>query len=229
MLLFFLACLPYSGRQWSDSSVEADADTDADADSDTDADADADSDSDSDSDGDADADLDGDGYTEAEGDCDDDDDDVHPGARDTCDGADTDCDGDVDEDFDGDTYEPNDDELYDLGDLTEDGDVVWGYIAPEDDLDTFMFYLEDGWWDSFDFYVIVSPPVKVDVGLELYFWTGDEWDLLGSSDSGGAGSTERIYFEGTTGTSDTGYYAVAVWSEDGESCSDAYTFEVQVP
>lgn len=231
MLLLLLACLPYSGRSWSDSGVEADADTDTDADSDSDSDADADSDSDSDADGDSDADLDGDGWTVEQGDCDDDDDDVHPNQDDTCDEVDSDCDDVVDEDFDGDKYEPNDETAYDLDDITDAGDQkLAGYLSPEDDLETFIFYLEDGWWSDFSFQVSVEPADPVDMGLELYWYDEDDgWVLLDSADSNGVGSTERLAYEGTGGTSDTGWYGLILWSNRGESCSDPYNLVIDLP
>ncbi len=234
MLLLILACLPTSGRDWDSGFPEADsdADTDADTDSDSDGDSDADSDSDSDADGDGDVDRDGDGYDEDE-DCDDNDEDVNPGVRsDECDGVDNDCDSGIDEDFDDDEYEPNDEESTDLGDLTPSGGaVIEAYQFPESDVDIFIFYLEDGWWDSFDFNVTLSPAISVDGILELYWYPDDEtgWEFIELADATGKGGAESIYRDGDAWSSDTAWYGVIVSSGDGESCDDPYYWELDLP
>ncbi len=236
LLLLLAGCFPYEGRDWDSAPwLAGDADTDADADSDTDSDADADSDSDSDSDtdsdADADTDYDGDGYTVSEGDCDDEDRNVHPGADEYCNGDDDDCDGSYDEDFDGDPYEPNDEDLTDLGDLTDVGDKLSAYISPADDVDMFMFYLEDGTWDYFDFDLIVTPPSSVDVVVELWWYPDDTtgWEWLDTMDAAGAGGEEDLYREGDYWDDDSAWYAAVIYANSGQSCSSNYAFEVFLP
>ena len=145
-----------------------------------------------DKDGCPDPDNDNDGYTEAQGDCDDDDDGIHPGIEnDYCNDVDNDCDGLVDEDFPQDTYEAADPGGYDLGNYESEADIeVSSYFFPDDDIDLFYFYSDDGWFDDFGFTLIVSPPAGVDVLLGLYRKLGDAdntggvWEFVDSVDSG---------------------------------------------
>lgn len=188
-----------------------------------------DSDTDADADADADTDEDGDGYTVDE-DCDDSDRTIHPGADDSeCNGIDDDCDDWIDSDWSGDEYEPNDIEAYDLGDIN--GEIVEiddAYIHPSVDTDVFRFYVEDGWLDWFNINVeLTDVPGTADLSIMLLFVEDDDGDSHGevaSSDEEGLGGDESLSVgESWTLSGKSGWYEVAVRSEDGSSCSSDYT------
>jgi len=176
-------------------------------------------------------DADGDGYTTDEGDCDDANDAIYPGADDICDEWDNDCDGRLNEDSVGyDQYEPNDDEGYDLGDLTEQTETINSFLhAPGDD-DKFLLFVEDGYFDWF--YIdlaVLSVPETVDIRLEL--WLLDDIDhnyvgLIDTMDAAGPGGQESMSFDGSGGHDDTGTYEVVVNADAGYDCGVPYTLEI---
>jgi len=176
-------------------------------------------------------DANGDGYSVAEGDCDDGNDAIYPGAEDVCDDWDNDCDGRLNEDSIGyDSYEPNDDEGYDLGDLTEQTEIINSFLhAPGDD-DHFLFYVEDGLLDWF--YIdlsAISVPDEVDIRLEL--WLVDDVDhnyvgLLDTMDAHGPGGEESMSFDGAGGHDDSGTYELRVNADTGYDCAVPYSVEI---
>ena len=180
--------------------------------------------------GDPDTDNDGDGWG-ADEDCDDSDSQVHPGVdEDGCDGVDEDCDGAVDEDFDGDSYERNDDDGgTSLGDLTDDDATVVAYLNPEDDEDYFLFYVEDSNWDWFGITVDLKVPSGIDLVMELWFYPddGNDWEVIDVMDDGGKGRDELIEWGGGSGSDDSGWYAVLVYSAEGASCEGSYSLDIE--
>jgi hypothetical protein len=176
-------------------------------------------------------DADGDGYTADEGDCDDNNDAIFPGADDVCDDWDNDCDGRLNEDSVGyDSYEPNDDEGYDLGDLTEQTEVINSFLHQPGDDDHFLFYIEDGYLDWF--YIdlaALSVPEAVDIRLEL--WLVDDADhnfvgLIDTMDASGPGGQESMSYDGSAGSDDSGTYELRVNADTGYDCSVPYTVEI---
>ncbi len=176
-------------------------------------------------------DEDNDGYTTEQGDCDDHNPDVYPGAEDLCDPFDNDCDGRLNEDSVGyDMFEPNDNNPFDLGDLTGSLDTVDSFIHEPDDEDHFTFYVYDGWADWFDIVLDLSGvPQGVDLGLELYLVDDVDHNYVGlvaSSDDGGPGDPEYIDYDGSYWGDDTGTYEIVIYSESGYDCDDAYVIIV---
>ncbi len=181
-------------------------------------------------DGGDDEDLDNDGW-DMDQDCDDSDPDVNPGVtEDGCDGVDEDCDDLLDEDAPPDDYElADDDGGTDFGDLTG-SDARWSsYLSPQTDLDTALFYVEDGTWDWFEIWIDVRVPTDVDLVLELWWYPdgGREWQQVEVMDDGGPGIDEAIDYGGTGGSDDSGWYALIISSAEGSSCQTAYIVEVE--
>ncbi len=157
-------------------------------------------------------DLDQDGWTLEDGDCDDADAGVNPDAYDGCDGADEDCDDEVDEDAaDDDNYEPNDslEEATDLGSLEDDNArTVTAWLHNEDDVDRYLFYVEDQWYDLFDVHIALSNiPDTTTYRLTLYS-VGDD----------GENELESIYGRGT----------LELVLEDGLFDADSGNYELRV-
>ncbi len=177
------------------------------------------------------ADEDHDGYTTEQGDCDDHNPAVYPGADDVCDPFDNDCDGRLNEDSIGyDMFEPNDQNGFDLGDLSGSSDTIDSFIHAPDDEDIFLFYVSDGWLDWFDIVLDLSVvPPGVDLGMELYLV--DDVDhtyvgLVGSVDDGGEGEPEYLDYDGSYIDDDTGTYEVVIYANTGFDCDDAYVLTV---
>ncbi|MFZ5477997.1 MAG: hypothetical protein ACOZNI_14580 [Myxococcota bacterium] len=174
-------------------------------------------------------DGDGDGW-DADEDCDDDDDDVNPGVdEDMCDGVDEDCDGYLDEDFVGDDFEENDaDGGSDLGELTDAEEVAIAYLNPEEDVDVFLFYVYDSYWDWFGVLGDLEVPGGVDLVMELHFYPddGNEWEEVMTVDDGGEGRDELLEWGGSGTDDNSGWYAILVWSASGYSCESAYTLQI---
>lgn len=176
-------------------------------------------------------DADNDGWA-ASSDCDDSDPDVNPGVEeDLCDGVDEDCDGLTDEDYVGDAYEDNDQSEggSTLGDLTDDDTTVRAYLNPEDDVDTFYFYVEDGNWDWFGIYLDVTVPNGVDLAMELWFYpdSGSDWELMEVIDDGGLGRDEILDYGGGYGDDDSGWYGLTVYSGEGSTCEEQYSVLIE--
>ena len=177
-------------------------------------------------------DDDGDGYTIEDGDCDDGDPAIHPGVgSDGCDGEDNDCDGDVDEDFDEDEYEPNDDRGYYLGTMKSEAEVLlFGYLATDDDVDRFRFWIEDDAWSWFNIEAwLYAVPANADYALELV-WVedvhGEEQGTVASVDDAGNGGIESLDWGGDVMLADGGLYEVVVRSSGGSSCAAPYQLQI---
>ena len=180
----------------------------------------------------ADLDSDGDGYTFNDGDCDDEDPAVNPDATEVCDEIDNDCDGSV-SDVDTDQWEPNSSWTFGdlnavnyLGELADNSIIeIDNYHYPETDVDTFVFFDEDGWFDSFHF-TITLYQVHVDIELvmsvEWFDENGTSQGIIGTASGNGPGTNVEFDYEGSTGGDDTGYYVVTIASNVGESCDTPY-------
>lgn len=173
-------------------------------------------------------DYDGDGWSVDDGDCDDYDPNSHPGmATDACDGTDNDCDSAVDEDFDEDGYEPNEDEGFPLGDLTGKSDVLYGYLYPTTEFDSFEFEVADGWWDYFGIDItLAGVPFDTDLGINLYKWNDSKWELVTTVDAAGNGGAEELSWDGSGFSDDGGLFSVVIYATNGESCSESYALEI---
>ena len=176
-------------------------------------------------------DQDGDGYTAAEGDCDDTNDAIHPGAEDVCDAWDNDCDGRTNEDSIGyDSYEPNDDDGFDLGELTESQQTINSFLHREGDQDRFLFYVYDGYLDWF--YIDISAeqvPAAVDIRLELSLLDDVDHNYVGvldTMDAAGPGGQESMSYGGGAGHDDTGTYELLVEADSGYDCDGPYTIQI---
>lgn len=172
-------------------------------------------------------DADGDGWA-ASSDCDDEDPDVNPGVdEDLCDGVDEDCDGLTDEDWIGDSYEENDslDGGTTLGDLSGDELSLQAYLNPEDDVDYYYFYVEDGDWDWFDIGIDLTVPDGVDLAFELWWYPddGSTWELMHVVDEGGLGRDETLDYDGSIGGDDSGWYGLAVFAAESSTCEEHYS------
>ncbi len=141
---------------------------------------------------------------------------------------DDDCDDTVDEDAGVDSYEEDDerDGGADLGDLTDETAKVSSWLNPEYDEDGFYFYVEDGYLDWFGIDLDLQVPSGLDLAFELWFYDND-WEMLEVIDDGGDGRNESYYYEGSGGSSDTGWYWVRIFSVDGASCEDDYTLNIE--
>ncbi len=180
-------------------------------------------------------DADGDGFSYADGDCDDRDPDINPWADDdNCDGVDDDCDDRVDEASSvSDPYEGEEDVW--LGDLTSKGGAYADpFIFPDDDIDSFQFFLDEGFFDDFYFDVELIAPSGSDLGMEIYFFSED-WDpatdsfeLLETVDDAGAGGVEFYANDGGIWDNNGGWYGILVWANNRGSCEDPYELTVTV-
>ena len=170
-------------------------------------------------------DIDGDGYSIEEGDCDDEDSDIAPGLEDSCDGRDTDCDGEIDEDAVlSDGYEPNDDEGWSIG-LLEDLDsyALVAELHHDDDVDRFLFQIEDGWTNLFELQVGISGiPSDAIYELELFHIDGDE---VMYSESGS--DTLSTTISDSTIANEDGVYQVQIRSLGGADCAQSYTLSIE--
>ena len=169
-------------------------------------------------------DVDQDGWTLEDGDCDDGDAGVHPEAYDGCDGADEDCDDEVDEDAaDDDNYEPNEDldSATDLGSLEDDNErTVTAWLHNQDDLDHYVFTVEDHWYDLFDVHITLSNiPETTTYRLTLYGLGDDGATELDAVY--GRGSIELLLEDGVF-DSDGGAYALKVDALADPDCGQSY-------
>ncbi len=174
-------------------------------------------------------DVDQDGWTLEDGDCDDEDAGVHPEAYDGCDGADEACDDAVDEDAAADdAYDPNEDldAATDLGSLEDDNArTVTAWLHNDDDLDYYVFSVEDHWYDLFDVHIALSNiPETTTYRLTLY----------GLDDKGateldavyGRGSIELLLEDGVF-ESDGGDYALRVEALADPDCGQSYLLTLE--
>ncbi len=181
-------------------------------------------------------DADADGVTEQDGDCDDLDPAVRPGVPDTtCDGRDDDCDGTPDEDAAADDpWEmSNDDEAAPLGVIGAEGEaLVLARSFPEDDVDRYAFYVEDGDTSWFDIEAwLVDVPPDVDLALELV-WTADAdgvaRGVVARADDLGTGGAELAEYSGSAWEDDSGWYEIVVTAREGARCDLPYRLDVLV-
>ena len=95
----------------------------------------------------------------------------------------------------------------------------------------FRFYVEDGWFDWFNINIeLTDVPGTADLSMMLLFVEDDDGDSHGeiaSSDEEGLGGDESLSVgESWTLSGKSGWYEVAVRSEDGSSCSSDYTLTI---
>ena len=174
-------------------------------------------------------DVDQDGWTLEDGDCDDEDAGVHPEAYDGCDGADEDCDDEVDEDAaDDDAYEPNEDidGATDLGSLEDDNArTVTAWLHNQDDLDHYVFSVEDHWYDLFDVHIALSNiPDTTTYRLTLY-GLGDDGETELDAVYG-RGSIELVLEDGVF-DSDSGEYALKIDALADPDCGQSYLLTLE--
>jgi hypothetical protein len=112
--------------------------------------------------------------------------------------------------------------------LTDAYSTFVAYTFPTSDLDAYMFYVEDGWWDVFnvDLY-LTDVPSTVDLAVELYYWEDGAWGLVDTADATGRGGDETVLFGGSGTGDDTGYYGMVLYAVGGVgSCEEPYTLDV---
>ena len=175
-------------------------------------------------------DLDSDGYAQEE-DCNDNDEDINPAASDMiCDEIDNNCNGIIDEEWNGDNYEPNNGvfNAHEGGDLDNNETLNFeGYIQYPGDIDSFSFYVDDGWGFDFGFKVELETPSTQDLGFEvkLVNETMTGYETIGNANDKGIGGDESIEVDGGFG-SDAGLYVVNVYALSGASCARYYTLKI---
>ena len=185
----------------------------------------------------AEQDGDNDGYTVNDGDCDDGNPTVNPGATEVCDDIDNNCDGSM-SDLPTDQWEPNSswnvgdlNAVNYLGELDDDSIIeIDNYHFPETDIDTFAFFDEDGWFDSFHFTVTlyqVHPDIELTMSIEWFEENGTSQGVIGTATGNGPGTNVVFDYEGATGSDDTGYYVVTIASNVGESCDTPYIVKLE--
>ena len=100
---------------------------------------------------------------------------MNPDATEVCDEIDNDCDGSV-SDVETDQWEPNSSWTFGdlnavnyLGELSDNSIIeIDNYHFPETDVDTFVFFDDDGYTDSFHFTVtLYQVPVDIDLTMSI--------------------------------------------------------------
>ena len=188
-----------------------------------------------------DQDQDGDGWTPAEGDCLD-----TPGtgeefnpdaADDECDGLDQNCNGTVDDGF-SDPNEPNDSWTFGdftalnyLGRLDEDDYLIEfeNYHSATSDVDTFVFFSDDGFGWDFDFTInLWDVPATLDLAMSVegFDEQGVSMGVVATATSNGPGTDLELTYEGGTTGSDTGYYVLTI-TGIGSECSIPYQIKIE--
>lgn len=169
-------------------------------------------------------DDDGDGYSENQGDCDDADASVAPGVVDDCNGVDDNCDGAVDDAArDEDPYEPNDDQAYDLGSLSDQAEhSLSGTLHNDQDLDRFSFEFEDTWnpWDQVSISLGSIPDGAAYRLVVENISTGEEYFSDFGEDTVTADWSDELF------TDQSGVWEVSVDAMGGADCSRRYLLSV---
>ncbi len=124
--------------------------------------------------------------------------------------------------------------LLSLGDLTYiEQTQLSATIFPEDDIDRYVFYVEERTWVWFEVEVVLSNvPDGADYFLELYFirdQNDENQGLVESANDGGEGEGETLKYSNNLLDNRTGWYEVLVRSYDGvPSCQTAYNLDILV-
>ena len=152
-------------------------------------------------------------FVDSDTDCDDDDPDIHPEAEEICDGVDNTCDGLVDDREDNSTIDSAV-HVLDNGQET----MVHSWIS-EGGTDVWSMYADDGWGSLFgaEEFTIYAELTDVPAGTRLLLRLYDEHGTLLSIDpSSEAGA--YVYYHGSWGPDDSGYYYVEVEVLEGGGC-----------